>query len=184
MRTIKVWHVALAAGLLAVPTAVPSAAAAGDSKVLGTDAENDAPPGADLVALHAAQKGRDLHVRIVLSLIPGLGSYPEAGIQWSFSSRGRTFAVEAHQEAPGEYGYTLYEVIAGAYKVISPVEGVMGDNGFDITVPLSSIGASKGTVIKGAPLDSALGDVEMHQHANAASRVLDDFQTTKTFKVR
>ena len=143
MRTHKVWRLAMAAGMLAM-FPVASAAGAPGAKVLGTDAANDAPPGADLTALEVAQHGRDLHVRIVQSTIPSLGSYPEAGIQWSFSSRGRTFAVEAHQDSPGEYGYTLYEIKGGSFNVVDEVEGELEEGAFNIYVPLAAIFGDQG----------------------------------------
>ena len=184
MRTHKVWQMVLTAGMLALLLAAPATGAPGGAKVLGTDAENDAPPGADLVALEVAQHGRDLHVRIVQSTLPSVGSYPEAGIQWSFTSRGRTFAVEAHQESPGEYGFTLYEIKGGSFNVVDTIEGELEDGAFSMYVPLSAISASKGTVIKGTVLDGSDADVEIHQHATVTSGVVDDFLTTKTFRVR
>jgi hypothetical protein len=184
MRTHKVLRLAIAAGMLATFLAAPATGAPGRTKVMGTDAENDAPPGADLTALEVAQHGRDLHVRIVQSTIPSVGSYPEAGIQWSFSSRGRTFAVEAHQQDPGEYGFTLYEIKGGSFNVVDEIEGELEEGAFSMYVPLNSISASRGTVIKGVVLEGASGDVEIHQHASLATRVVDDFKTTNAFKVR
>jgi hypothetical protein len=170
--------------MLAMLSAAPAAGAPGGTKVLGTDAANDAPPGADLLALEVAQHGRDLHVRIVQSMLQSVGSYPEAGIQWSFSARGRTFAVEAHQERPGEYGFTLYEIKGGSFNVVDDVDGELEDDAFNMFIPLSSIGATKGTIVKGAVLEGADADVEIHQHAGVTSGIVDDFLTTKTFKVR
>ena len=184
MRTHKVWRLAIAAGMLATFLAAPATGAPGGTKVMGTDAENDAPPGADLTALEVAQHGRDLHVRIVGSTIPSVGSYPEAGIQWSFSSRGRVFAAEAHQESPGEYGFTLYEVKGGSFNVVGDVEGELEDGAFSMYVPLNSISATRGTIIKGAVLEGADADVEIHQHAGVTSGIVDDLLTTKTFKIK
>ena len=184
MGTQRVWRLAIAAVMIATSVIAPGAAAAGGSKPLGTDPSNDGPPGADLTALEVARHGRDLHVRIVQSTVPSVGSYPNAGIQWSFSASGRVFAVEAHQEAPGAYGFSLYEIKGGAFNVVDTIEGELGDGAFDMYVPLSAISARKGTVIRGVLLDGALGDVEIHQHAGVASQVLDDMKTTQAFKVR
>jgi hypothetical protein len=184
MRTHKVWQMALAAVMVALLLAAPATGAPGGAKVLGTDAENDAPPGADLIALEVAQHGRDLHVRIVQTMIPSVGSYPEAGIQWSFTSRGRTFAVEAHQQSPGEYGFTLYEIKGGGFSVVDELEGELEAGAFSMYVPLSAISATRGTVIKGSVLEGADADVEIHQHAGVTSGIVDDFLTTKPFKVR
>ena len=183
MKTPRVWRSAIAAAALSL-LLTASAGASGSMKVLGTDAQNDAPPGGDLISLEVAQHGSDLHVRIGMSTLPSIGSYPEAGIQWSFSSRGRVFAVEAHQQSPGEYGFTLYEIKGGAFNVVTTVDGELDDGGFNIYVPLNAISASKGTVIKGAILEGADADVEIHQHAQVTSGIVDDFTTTKTFKVR
>jgi hypothetical protein len=184
MRTHKVWRLAIAAGMLPVFLAAPATGAPGGTKVMGTDAANDAPPGVDLIALEVAQHGSDLHVRIVQSTIPSVGSYPSAGIQWSFSARGRLFAVEAHQESPGEYGFTLYEYKSGSFNVVTELKGELEDGGFSMYVPLSAISATRGTVIKGALIPGAAADVEIHQHAAVASEILDEFLTTKTYKVR
>jgi hypothetical protein len=170
--------------MVALFLVAPGAGAAGGTKVLGTDAANDAPPGADLTALEVAKHGTDLHVRIVQSTVPSVGSYPEAGIQWSFTSGGRIFAVEAHQQSPGAYGFTLYEIKGGAFNVVDEIEGELTDDAFDMYVPLESISATKGTVVRGTVLEGATGDVEIHQHAGVASQILDGFKTTKPFKVR
>jgi hypothetical protein len=184
MRTPKVWRLAIAAGMLAMLSTAPAIGAPGGTKVLGTDAQNDAPPGGDLLALEVAQHGRDLHVRIVQSTIPSVGSYPQAGIQWSFTSRARTFAVEAHQESPGAYGFTLYEIKGGTFNVVDEIEGDLEDGAFNMYVPLTAISATKGTIIKGALLSGADADVEIHQHATVTSQIVDSLLTDKPFKVR
>ena len=183
MRTHKVWRSAIAAGMCVMSLSAPAAGAPAP-KVLGTDAENDAPPGGDLKALEVAQHGSDLHVRIVMTTIPSVGSYPEAGIQWSFASRSRVFAVEAHQESPGEYGYTLYEMKGNTFNVVSSIEGDLEDGAISMYVPLAAISATKGTVIRGSILQGSDADVEIHQHAELTSEIVDDFVTTKPFKVR
>jgi hypothetical protein len=172
-------------GALAVVLALVSSspAAAQQMKVLGTDAQNDTAPGYDLTSLAVAQHGSDLHIHIGMVTLPGAGGYPQAGIQWSFMSRGKTYAVEAHQEAPGDYGFTLFEVNGGVFKQLESVDGELTAVGLDAYVPLKSIGARRGTVISGKPLVDGGGDVEVHQHAGAVSPIMDDIKTTGTFRV-
>lgn len=52
----------------------------------------------------------------------------------------------------------------------------------DIFVPLSNIGARKGSKVAGHPLGET-GDVEVHLHTAVTGRLVDDMTTTKTFKI-
>lgn len=171
---------------LALTAAVsPSSAAAAPMKVLGTDAALDGPPAADLVSLAAAVHGPDLHVRIGLAnALPEQGSYPGVGIEWAFDVRGRTFLVEAHPE-PGAMRYTLFEVSGEALRQVAIIDGSFDTAAglIDMLVPLSEIGARKGTRISGAG-DGSSPDADIHQHAGPASRELDALTTTKDFVVR
>lgn len=176
---------ALIALAIATMTSLPSGAAAGQVKVLGTDPALDGPPAADLVSLGAAVHGADLHVQIGLAhLVPLQGSYPGAGIEWTFEVRGRTFLAEAHPE-PGEMRYTLFEISGESLRQIAILDGGFdpGAGLIDMYVPLQTIGARKGTRISGAG-DGSTADVDIHQHAGAASRELDTMTTTSDFVVR
>jgi hypothetical protein len=164
---------------------LPSGATAGPMKVLGTDPALDGPVGADLVSIAAATHGADLHVRIGLAnALPVQGSYPGAGIEWSFEVRGRTFLAEAHPE-PGEMRYTLFEIAGDELRQLEILEGAIDtDSGLiDMYVPLQSIGARRGTKVSGAG-DGSTPDADIHQHAGPASRELDALTTTSDFVVR
>ena len=176
---------ALAALALATIMSLPSGATAAPMKVLGTDPALDGVPGADLVSLAAAMHGADFHIQIGLAqAIPVQGSYPGAGIEWSFEVRGRTFLAEAHPE-PGAMRYTLFEITGDSLRQIKILEGAFDtETGLiDMYVPLSSIGARKGTKISGAG-DGSTPDADIHQHAGPASRELDALTTTSDFVVR
>jgi hypothetical protein len=164
---------------------ISPAQAAGAFKTLGSDASLDAPPGADLTSLQVAQGSKTLDIRIGIALVPSQGSYPEAGIQWAFTSGKRTYLAETHV-GTGEFGFNLYRVDAsGAFVLIGPIDGAVDVEAgiVDMHVPLRSIGAVSGTVISGQPLGTS-GDVEFHQHASLATRVLDEFTTERSFKIR
>ncbi len=103
---------AVVAAAVAAMMSLPSGATAGPTKmkVLGTDPTLDGPVAADLVSLAVATHGSDLHVRIELAnALPVQGSYPGAGIEWTFDVKGRRFLAEAHPE-PGAMRYTLFEI--------------------------------------------------------------------------
>lgn len=176
---------AITALALAATALLPTGAHAASMKVLGTDAALDGPPGADLVSLAAAKHGSDFHIQIGLAqALPQQGSYPGAGIEWAFEVRGRTFLAEAHPE-PGEMRYTLFEIQGESLRQVEILEGSFDTESglIDMYVPLASIGARKGTKISGAG-DGSTPDVDIHQHAGAASRELDALTTTKDFVVR
>jgi len=160
----------------------PSAGAAPKMKQLGIDPALDAPYGADLAALMVASHGGDLHLRIELAgALPVQGSYPGAGIQWTFDVRGRTFVAEGHPEPGGEFIYTLFEVVDGAFTQLAQLEGNFDPSGLlDMFVPLSGIGARKGTRISGT---GTADDVEVHQHAGPVGPLLDTMSTTSDFVV-
>jgi hypothetical protein len=170
---------------LAAAMTLPGAAAAAPMKVLGTDPALDGPPGADLVSLAAATHGSDFHIQIGLAdALPVQGSYPGAGIEWTFEVRGRTFLAEAHPE-PGAMRYTLFELVAGQLRQIEVLDGAFDTDAglIDMYVPLQSIGARKGTRISGAG-DGSSPDADIHQHAGVASQELDTMTTTSDFVVR
>ena len=180
-------NAARAAAALALATIVslPSGATAAPMKVLGTDPALDGAPGADLVSVAAATHGTDFHIQIGLAqALPVQGSYPGAGIEWAFDVKGRTFLVEAHPE-PGEMRYTLFEITGDSLRQLKILEGAIDtDTGLiDMYVPLSTIGARKGTRISGRG-DGSTPDADIHQHAGPASRELDALTTTSDFVVR
>ncbi len=173
-----------AAALMMITTTTP-AVGAGGFKLLGIDAANDAPRGADLLALEVATHGPDLHLRMAMSMIPVQGSFPGAGIQWVFKAGIRTFVAETHV-GEAAFEFNLYEVDgSGAFVYLSSIEGEVDvDAGIiNMYVPMSDIGARKGTTITGRALGDS-GDVEIHQHAQVTSSILDDFATTRSFKIR
>ena len=160
----------------------PQAGAAPTMKQIGIDPALDAPYGADLAALLVSSHGGDLHLRIELAgALPVQGSYPGAGIEWSFDVRGRTFIAEGHPEAGGEFLYTLYEVVDGTFTQLAQLEGNFDSSGLlDMYVPLREIGARKGTRISGT---GTADDVNIHQHAGPVSPLLDTMSTTSDFVV-
>ena len=169
---------------LAVATMLPGAATAAPMKVLGTDPALDGPPAADLVSLAAATHGSDFHVQIGLAnALPVQGSYPGAGIEWTFEVKARTFLVEAHPE-PGAMRYTLFEIVGDQLRQVKILEGAFDATTglIDVYVPLSSIGARKGTKISGAG-DGSSPDADIHQHAGVTSQELDSMTTTSDFVV-
>lgn len=166
-------------------TMLPGTATAGPMKVLGTDPALDGPPAADLVSLAAATHGSDFHIRIGLAnALPVQGSYPGAGIEWTFEARGRKFLAEAHPE-PGAMRYTLFEIVGDQLRQVEALDGAFDtDLGvIDMYVPLQSIGARKGTRISGAG-DGSTPDADIHQHAGVTSQELDALTTTSDFVVR
>jgi hypothetical protein len=163
----------------------PISARAQTMTTLGTDASGDAPVGADLLSLQVATRGRALHVRMAMALLPEVGSIPGAGIQWAFSSRGRIYVAEAHQGEPGDYSFTLYEWANETFNTLSAIEGEVDATAgtIDVFVPFNLIGAKRGTAIVGTPI-SDIGDVEVHYHTAAATEILDEFSTSQGFKIR
>jgi hypothetical protein len=175
----------VAAVALAAATLLPGAATAAPLKVLGTDPALDGPPAADLVSIAAATHGADLHVQIGLAdALPAQGSYPGAGIEWTFDVKARTFLVEAHPE-PGAMRYTLFEIVGDQLRQVEILDGAFdaAAGTVDMYVPLQSIGARKGTRISGAG-DGSSPDVDIHQHAGVVSQELDTMTTTTDFIVR
>ena len=170
---------------LAVVSMLPGVASAAPMKVLGTDPALDGPPAADLVSLAAATHGSDFHVQIGLAnALPVQGSYPGAGIEWSFVVRSRVFLVEAHPE-PGAMRYTLFEIVGDQLRQGEILDGAFdtATGTIDMYVPLQSIGARKGTKLSGAG-DGSSPDAAIHQHAGVASQELDALTTTSDFVVR
>jgi hypothetical protein len=169
---------------ISISTMVP-AKAAPEMQELGTDAALDGPPAADVVSLAVARESANLHVRITLSSgIPVQGSYPDAGIEWSFDVKGRTFVAEGHPE-PGSFTFTLFEVRGDVFNQVATIDGSFDAlTGFmDMYVPLRLIGAKRGTRISGAG-PPGTEDVDIHQHLGpAGSPLLDTMATSKDYVV-
>jgi hypothetical protein len=164
----------------------PAGAAEPTFKSLGTDAQADAVPGADIIELSAARDGTDLLIRFHMSaMLPVQGGYPKAGTEWTFDVGAKTFVAEGHPEPGGAFKYTLYEVVGGSFSQKASLDGQIDAlaGHMTIRVPLSSIGARRGTKISGTgPLGTE--DVDIHLHADAASQLLEAMATTKDFVVR
>lgn len=177
--------IALIVSAVAVPLTTQAAKAAKETKfkLLGTDASNDAPPAADLTSLMVGKSGLNLSVRIgVANLLPVQGSYPGAGIEWTFDVGSRTFVAEAHPADGGDFEYTLFEVRNGSFSTVSQLKGaVVADESYILmSVPLQTIGAKRGTVISGVGAPGT-PDVDIHQHAQVTSQLLDEFATAKDY---
>jgi hypothetical protein len=172
--------------LLAATLASGSANAAEPRlKVLGTDPILDGPPAADVTYLAVGKVGDGLEVRVGLkALFPVQNSYPEAGIEWTFSIGGRTFVAEGHPD-PGDAHFTLYEVQGGAFNQLAILDGSFEpDAGYmRVWIPLGEIGATRGTRISGVG-PSGTEDVDIHQHAGPAAPVVDSMATVKDYVVR
>lgn len=149
--------------------------------VLGTDPALDAAPAADVTELAIATEGDELHLRFSLAnSIPVAGT--AAGIEWTFTLRGRTFVAEGFREQEGTgFRYLLFEKFGDKTYVqrhdlegrFDTFTGVM-----DIFVPLGSISAEPGRRIVGA----GKGDVDVHVFAGATI-YLDTLTTTKGYVV-
>lgn len=166
--------------------ALPAPAIAGEPKIirLGSDATQDAPPAQDLTFLDVGRNGDDLEIRIgVFGMLPVVGGIQGAGIEWTFTVRGRTFVAEAHS-SNGQPGYTLYQVTNGAFEQIAILEGTYDyqDGFIRMLVPLDEIGAKPGTRVSGVG-DPGTEDVDVHQHAAAVSPQMDGLATDKDYVI-
>jgi hypothetical protein len=167
-------------------SAVPAQGAARRVARLGTDAAQDAPPSIDLTYLDVGRNGQYLEVRIGLNtVLPQLRSTPGAGIEWTFDVNGKTFVAEGHPDYQNGPSYTLFQVRNEVFTQIAHLQGSWEtDNGYlQMLVPFKLIGARKGTKISGHG-PKGTEDVDVHQHAGPASRLVDAFATTKNYVVR
>ncbi len=153
-------------------------------KVIGTDPALDAPPALDITELAVGRVGNDLNIQFIMTMLPVQGSYPGAGIEWTFDVGPRTFVAEGHPEGGGEFAYTLYEVVGGTFNEVTHLDGEAewAEGMMTIKVPLSTIGARRGTRISGAGPKSS-EDVDIHMHLEVASEVVDTLATTKDYVV-
>ena len=180
-RTILVAALTVAALAGAAP-----GQAGGKITRLGTDDELDAPPSVDLTYLEVGQSGKNLEIRIGLSgILPELRAPAGAGIEWTFDVDGKTFVAEGHPDYAAGPAYTLFESRNGVFTQITSLKGSWEpDDGYlRMLVPLTKIGARRGTLISGTG-PKGTEDVDIHQHAGPQSPVVDSFATTKDFRVR
>ena len=178
-RSVAVIAIALS-GLLVAPA---PAGADVPLTVLGTDPALDAPPGGDLTKLAAGVHGGDLHIQFTFAnSIPVAGTYgPLAGIEWLFTSEGKTYLAEAYPDGAG-FGFVLFEITGDSFKQIETLEGEYDTIGgvMDVFVPLKTIGAKKGTKIQGA----GPNDVDVHIHGLLTTVYPDKMTTKKGIVVR
>ncbi|MEA2434093.1 MAG: hypothetical protein QOG54_1550 [Actinomycetota bacterium] len=174
----KLLLVAFACLLLAGPAAF----AANGPEELGNDPSGDGPPALDVTYLQVARAGKSLEVAIGVSgMFPQVGGYPEApGIEWSFTSKGRTFVAEAVASLNGPTFY-LFEEKGGAYEQLESPTGTYdhADGYIMIAIPLKTIGAKRGTVISG----TGENDVDAHVHVGPQTYYADQMTTTKDYVI-
>jgi hypothetical protein len=185
---------ALATSLVIAVTAllVAPAGAADRLKRLGEDPAGDAAPALDVTYLDVGigrllddgRAQRALEIRIgVDGMLPEIGGYPEApGIEWAFKVGSRTFVAE------GVAGQTprffLFELKDGAFEQLDDPAGTYrAEDGFiRMGVALQTIGAKKGSVIRGVDATGAGGDVDAHVH-HVGTYYADVMQTTRSFRI-
>ena len=169
----------------AVAASALPANAKGGLKTLGTDPAGDGLPGLDVTYLQVGRAGANLEVRIGLEMVPQLGGYPDLpGIEWVFDANGRTFVAEAVKTTDGQDFYLFELADDGSFEQLAQPEGTyVGSDGFaSILVPLKTIGARRGTVIKGTE-DLENGDVDAHVHVGTTTHYPDGMETDKTYVV-
>jgi hypothetical protein len=172
------------AATLAVTISAPSGAA-GKMTRLGSDPANDGPPSLDLAYLDVGQSGSNLEIHIgINNILPGIRSLPDApGIEWIFDVRGHTFVAEG---VPGtEPVFYLFEDVSGSFNQVAVLEGTYesADGYIKMLVPLSTIGAKRGTVISGTG-PRGTEDVDAHVHYPGGANYPDKMATTRDFVVR
>lgn len=187
----------------AVAASVVPAHAKGGLKTLGTDPAGDGMPGLDVTSLQVGRNGANLEVRIGLVMLPQLAGYPDLpGIEWVFDvtppatrCRGnsiciaearvtRTFIAEAVKTADGQDFYLFELKPDGSFEQLAQPEGTyVGSDGYaSILVPLETIGARKGSVIKGTD-GLEHGDVDAHVHVGTLTHYPDGMETNKAYVV-
>lgn len=170
----------------AVAASALPANAKGGLKTLGTDPAGDGQPGLDVTYLQVGRTGTNLEIRIGLEMLPAAAGFPDLpGIEWVFDANGRTFVAEAVKTANGQDFYLFELNDDGSFEQIAQPEGTyVADDGYaSILVPLETIGARKGTVIKGTD-GLEHGDVDAHVHVGTVTHYPDGMETNKTYVVR
>lgn len=176
---------ALALCAAVAASAVPAHAAKRGLKTLGTDPAGDGLPGLDVTFLQVGRNGANLEIRIGLAMLPQLAGFPDLpGIEWVFDAHGRTFVAEAVKTTDGADFYLFELNDDGSFEQIAQPEGTYeGSDGYaSILVPLKTIGARKGTVLKGTDgLEN--GDVDAHVHVGPQTFYPDGMETDKAYVV-
>lgn len=171
---------ALAAGI-----APANAGKTGGFKTLGTDPAGDGLPGLDVTFLQVGRTGAELEIRIGLQMAPQIAGYPDLpGIEWIFDVKDRTFLAEAVKTTSGADFYLFELNDDGTYQQLDAPKGTYeGSDGYaSVIVPLETIGARKGTVIKGTDgLEN--GDVDAHVHVGPQTYYPDGMETEKSYVV-
>jgi hypothetical protein len=178
----------LLGALVAVFWAAPVGAAP-VYKVLGMDAELDAPPSFDLTELAVRKMGRDLQIMIGLNgMTPPWGSAIPLlpGVQWSFEVKGKTFVAEAYTDPTSDPGFLLFQKKGEVFTQLATLKGTYNweDEFVSMRVPLKKIGAKRGTRISGVGKKGTGGsnDVDFHVH-HADTYYADYLSTNKDFVV-
>ena len=169
----------------AVAMSALPAHAKGGLKTLGTDPSGDGLPGLDVTYLQVGRTGANLEIRIGLEMLPQLAGYPDLpGIEWVFDANGRTFVAEAVKTRTGQDFYLFELHDDGGFEQIAQPEGTyVGSDGYaSILVPLTTIGARKGTVVKGTD-GLEHGDVDAHVHVGPQTHYPDGMETDKTYVI-
>ena len=166
--------------------ALPSqAGAARRLETLGKDAAGDSQPALDLVWLSAGADRETLEIRLgIAGMTPVMGGYPALpGIEWTFDVGPRTFVAEAVADTGGPAFY-LFEMKGDSFvQLASPTGTYNPDDGYaSILVPLSEIGARRGSVISGVG-KKGTEDVDAHVHLGATTHYPDRMATTKDIVV-
>ncbi|HVM35792.1 MAG TPA: hypothetical protein VM784_10650 [Actinomycetota bacterium] len=176
--------------LLVLTFVLSSAVASGAPKYkrLGDDPSGDGPPALDVVYLEVARVGKTIDIRLGIDgMLPRAGGYPEApGIEWVFTTGKRTFIAEAVAGTGPQGRFYLFELMKDGS--LMQHQGATGTydaaDGFaSVQVPLQTIGARKGTVLRGFMLDETGGDVDAHVHVGPQTHYADSFATTKKFVI-
>ena len=178
----KLLSVVLAAALAFVLAAPVGAAP--KFITLGTDAEMDAPPSFDLTSLSVRKVAKDLEIRIGLNLMtPPWGSVVPylPGVQWAFDVKTKTYVAEAYTHPTNGPGFLLFEKKGEVFTQIANLKGTYDwQDGFvSLRVPLSKIGARKGTRISGTGNKGAGGSNDVDFHVHHADTYYADYLSTK-----
>ena len=175
----------IALALAAQLALVPAAGAKGTMKRLGTDPAMDAAPALDVTYLDVGAANQKLEIRLgIANMLPGTGGYPVLpGIEWSFTTGGRTFVAEAvATESGGDY--YLFEATKNGFQQLETPTGTydFADGYASVIIPFKTIGIRKGSVLAGA--DTGAGaDVDAHVHLAVVTHYEDTMATTKKFIV-
>ena len=184
---------ALLIALTLVATLMAPAGAGARFKRLGEDPMGDSAPTLDIAFLDVGRSGiltdgraipaLEIHIGLH-SMVPPTGGIPDVpAYEWVFTVRSRTFIAEG--VAGRTPRFFLFELFKdGTFEQLEDPVGTFDEaDGFiRISVPLSTIGARRGTVISGADATEGGGDVDAHVH-HAGTTYVDVMTTTRDFVV-